>query len=273
MTDLPLPEPFGGALVDSHCHLDRFPPEERPYLVDRARRSGLAGLVTIGTSLAQAGVQESLCALSRPDIRVWCTIGTHPDHAHEEPVPEPEALAARAAREGTIGIGESGLDYFHGGPEVREAQKASFRAHIRAARLADMPVVIHTRDADTDMAALLEEETRQGGAFRFLLHCFSSGRDLAERALALGGYLSFSGIATFNRSDEVRAIAADVPDDRILVETDAPFLAPMPLRGKRNEPAFTVHTARRLAQARGMDEAAFAAMTTANFHRLFTRAA
>jgi len=273
MNDLPLPAKFGGALVDSHCHLDRFSAEEQAVLVERARSVGLSGLVTIGTSLADAHVQEGLCALDRPDMRVWCTIGTHPDHAHEEDVPDPEKLAQRASRPGTVGIGESGLDYFHGTPDVRERQQQSFRAHIRASRLADLPLVIHARDADDDVAEILEEETRAGGAFRFLLHCFSSGPMLAERALALGGYVSFSGIATFNKSEAVRAVAASVPEDRLLVETDAPFLAPAPLRGKRNEPALVVHTARLLAGVRGMDEATFAAVTTANFHRLFSRAA
>jgi len=273
MTQIPLPTPFGGPLIDTHCHLDRFSADEQPVLVERARMAGLVGLVTIGTSLADAQVQEGLCALDRPDMRVWCTIGTHPDHAHELPCPDPQALANRASRAGTVGIGESGLDYFHGTPDVRDQQKASFRAHIRAARMADLPLVIHARDADDDVAALLEEETRTGGAFRFLLHCFSSGPALAERAVALGGYVSFSGIATFNRSDAVRDVARVVPQDRLLVETDAPFLAPAPLRGKRNEPALTVHTARVIAGVRGMEEAAFAALTTANFHRLFSKAA
>jgi len=178
--------------------------------------------------------------------------------------------AQRAAK--VIGIGESGLDYFYDSAPA-DVQRDSFRAHIRAARMAKLPICIHARDADTDIAAILREERDTGGPFDFLLHCFSSGRGLAEAAIEMGGYLSFSGILTFPKSSENRDIARDVPADRLLVETDAPYLAPVPFRGKRNEPAHVVHTARVLADVRGLDPAALATLTTANFRRLFRRAA
>jgi len=192
--------------------------------------------------------------------------------AAKAPVPSPEDLVALAAHPKVIGIGESGLDYFYDSAPA-DVQRDSFRAHIRAARMAKLPICIHARDADTDIAAILREERDTGGPFDFLLHCFSSGRGLAEAAIEMGGYLSFSGILTFPKSSENRDIARDVPADRLLVETDAPYLAPVPFRGKRNEPAHVVHTARVLADVRGLDPAALATLTTANFRRLFRRAA
>ena len=187
---------------------------------------------------------------------VWCTVGVHPHQAAELPVPSPEAIATLAEPARVIGIGESGLDYFYD-KAPREIQQASFRAHIRAARLAGVPLAIHARDADDDIAAILQDERDSGGDFDFLLHCFSSGRALAEAAVAMGGYVSLSGILTFPRSTELRDIARDMPADRLLVETDAPFLAPVPYRGKRNEPAWTRHTATVLAELRGMELAAW----------------
>lgn len=225
-----------GTLIDTHCHLDRFDPAELPDLLDRARAAGLAGLVTIGTRLSEAPRQVALAGRSIPGLSIWCTIGTHPDHAEEEELPSPSDLAEQARPSCVIGIGESGLDYFHGAPEVRAAQQASFRRHIRAARLADLPLVIHARDADADMIRILEEEHAEGGAFRFLLHCFSSGAELARRALALGGAISFSGILTFPKSQALRDIAREVPSDRLLVETDAPYLAPVPHRAGATNP-------------------------------------
>lgn len=256
-------------LVDSHCHLDMFPPEERAAVVARAREAGVAAMVSISTRLGQAG---SLIEMVAGLERVWCTVGVHPHNAHEAPVPEPEALAAMTRHAKVVGIGESGLDYFYD-KAPRPVQQASFRAHIRAARLCGLPLVIHARDADDDIAAILKEEWDEGGAYPFLLHCFSSGKALAEAALALGGYVSFSGILTFPKSTALRDIARDVPAERLLVETDAPFLAPVPFRGKRNEPAFTARTAGVLAEVRGMEYGALAALTTANFHRLFSKAA
>ncbi len=260
-------------LIDSHCHLDRFDPDELPGLLDRAAAAGLAGVVTIGTRLSEAPRQVALTRHSRSGLAIWCTIGTHPDHVDEEALPSPYGLAETAEPACVIGIGESGLDYFHGAPEARAAQQASFRCHIQAARLAGIPLVIHARDADADIMRILEEEHDAGGGFDFLLHCFSSGAELAARALALGGWISFSGILTFPKSHALRDIAREVPPDRLLVETDAPYLAPVPRRGRRNEPALVIHTAAALAQLRGMPETALHELTTRNFHRLFQKAA
>ncbi len=255
-------------LIDSHCHLDYFTPAELTDVVARAHAAGVGKMVTIGTRLSRAQEQIGLAAL--PNI--WCTVGTHPHHASEEELPQEQALAELASEEWIIGIGESGLDYFYD-RSPRDIQQESFRRHIRAARLAGVPICIHTRDADDDTLAILKDEQEQGGAFAFLLHCFSSGRALAEGAIAIGGYISLSGILTFPKSVELRAIAADIPADRLLVETDSPYLAPVPFRGKRNEPAHVVHTASVLAGLRNLEPEALADLTTANFHRLFTKAA
>ena len=257
------------SLIDSHCHLDHFSDEEQPEIVARAERAGVSRMVTIGTRLHQAPVQK---AIAERFPQVWCTVGVHPHQAGEGEMPSVEAIVATADHPRVIGIGESGLDYFYD-KSPRDVQREGFRRHIRAARAAGLPLCIHARDADDDVAAILAEEHEAGGRFAFLLHCFSSGRGLAEAALALGGIISFSGILTFPRSDELRAIARDVPLDRLLVETDSPFLAPVPLRGKRCEPAYTVHTARVLAEVKGVAEAEIAAITTANFHRLYPKAA
>jgi TatD DNase family protein len=255
-------------LIDSHCHLDHFAAEELPELLRRAAAAGVGEVVTIGTRLAQS---EQIRALADATPNVWCTVGIHPHNAGEAPVPEPEEIAALCRGPKVIGIGESGLDYFYDSAP-RDAQQRSFRAHIRAARLAGLPLAIHTRDADADTARILREE-RADGPFDFLLHCFSSGRDLAETAVAMGGFVSFSGILTFPKSQEIRDIARDLPAERLLVETDAPFLAPVPRRGKRNEPSFVAHTARVLAEVRGLAPEVLAELTTTNFRRLFRRAA
>ena len=254
-------------LVDSHCHLDYFTPAELPDVLARAHAAGVGKMVTIGTRLSRAEEQLGLAAMPG----VHCTIGTHPHYAGEEELPQEQALAELASTDSVIGIGESGLDYFYD-RSPRDRQQESFRRHIRAARLVGVPICIHTRDADEDTLAILQDERDQGGAFAFLLHCFSSGRGLAEGAVALGGYISFSGILTFPKSSELRQIAADLPAERLLVETDSPYLAPVPFRGKRNEPAHVVHTARTLADVRGLESDALAALTTANFMRLFTKA-
>lgn len=260
-------------LIDSHCHLDMFEEPERSAVVARARAAGVGGMVTIGTRLAAS---EALRGIAEAH-GVWATVGVHPHHAAEYwnesgEGPSPEAIAAETAHPRVVGIGESGLDYFYD-TAPRDVQQAGFRVHIRAARMAGLPLVIHARDADADVAEILRDERDGGGDFAFLLHCFSSGRGLAEAALAMGGYVSFSGILTFPRSEELRAIARDVPDDQFLVETDSPYLAPVPLRGKRCEPAYVVHTAAKLAEVRGVSPATLAAQTTENFHRLFSRAA
>lgn len=259
-------------LTDSHCHLDHFSDEEMPEVLARTREAGVDGLVTIGTRLSRADQQKTLATLDTPELRVWCTIGTHPDHVDEEALRTGAELAAMADDARVVGIGESGLDYFHGQEDIRPCQQESFRVHIDAARRTGLPLVIHTREADDDTLAILRDETGKHGAFPFLIHCFSSGPELARGALELGGYISFSGIATFNRAQAVRDVAAFVPADRLLVETDSPYLAPVPKRGKRNEPGYVAYTARMLAELRGMEDAAFAEMTTRNFSRLFTQA-
>jgi TatD DNase family protein len=226
-------------------------------------------MVTIGVRMSQAAKVKEL-AERHPEV--WGTVGIHPHNAGEGPLPTPEEIAAEADHPRIIGIGESGLDYFYD-KAPRDAQAENFRRHIRAARIAGLPLCIHARQADDDILAILREERDAGGPFDFLLHCFSSGRALAEQAVEMGGYVSFSGILTFPKSQEFREIAADLPAERLLVETDAPYLAPVPFRGKRCEPAMVAHTARVLAEVRGMTPEALADLTTANFHRLFRKAA
>jgi TatD DNase family protein len=255
-------------LIDSHCHLDYFKDAEFPEVLARARAAGVAEMVSIGTSLEQS---RRILAMVENEPGLWCSVGIHPQHAHEEPVPEPEMLAAMTAHPKVIGLGESGLDYFYE-TAPHDVQQAGFRAHIRAARLAGVPLAIHARNADADIEKILREERDAGGPFDFLLHCFSSGRPLAEAAIAIGGYVSFSGILTFPKSTELREIARDMPSDRILVETDAPYLAPKPHRGKRNEPGWVAHTAATLAEVRGLPPEELAALTTANFRRLYPKA-
>jgi TatD DNase family protein len=256
-------------LVDSHCHLDYYTPMEFPEILSRAAAAGVSEMVTIGTTLAQS---ERLPPMTEAFANLWCTIGVHPHHAAESPVPIPETLAEMTRHPRVIGIGESGLDYFYD-KSPRAIQADSFRSHIRGARLAGVPLCIHARDADDDIALILQQERDSGGNFDFLLHCFSSTRQLAEAALEMGGYISFSGILTFPRSAELREIAKDVPLDRLLVETDAPYLAPVPFRGKRNEPAWVAHTAKVLAELRGLTPEALADLTTSNFRRLFRKTA
>jgi TatD DNase family protein len=256
-------------LIDSHCHLDYFSDDERPEVIARAKAAGVGEMVTIGVTMTQS---RHAIAMAEADPQVWCCVGVHPNHAADEgPVPAPEAIAALADHPKVIGIGESGLDYFYD-RAPKDVQEQNFRAHIRAARLTGLPLAIHARDADDDIARILSEE-RAGGEFLFLLHCFSSTRALAEAAVAMGGYISFSGILTFPKSNEIRAIAADMPLARLLVETDSPYLSPAPFRGKRNEPARTVHTAQVLAEVRGMTPAAMAELTTRNFRTLYRKAA
>ena len=256
-------------LVDSHCHLDfdMFAPE-LDAVVDRARAAGLVRMVTISTKVHQ--FKQRILPIAERYEDVFCSIGTHPHHADKELDVEAEDLIALAGHSKVVAIGEAGLDY-HYDNSPREAQAEGFRRHISAARETGLPLVIHARDADDDIAAILIEETEGKGAFPFVLHCFSAGRALAETGVALGGYVSFSGIAAFKKSEELRDIARDLPRDRILVETDAPYLAPPPHRGKRNEPAFVAHTAAAIAAHLSEGEEAFAAQTTENFYRLFSK--
>jgi TatD DNase family protein len=256
-------------IVDSHCHLDfQDFDAERADVVDRAVAAGVRRMVTICTKLRQAPQVQAIAEAHAP---VFWAAGTHPMSAADEPMATVDELIALAQHPKFVGIGESGLDY-HYTADSAEVQKQSLRIHIAAARETGLPLIIHARDADDDMARILTEEYR-AGAYACVMHCFSSSEALAKAALDLDFYLSMSGIAAFPKSHELRAIFADAPLDRILVETDSPYLAPPPYRGKRNEPAFTVHTARVGAETFGLPEAEFAAATTANFDRLFTRAA
>ncbi|WP_336762435.1 TatD family hydrolase [Asaia sp. VD9] len=257
-------------LIDTHCHLDRL--DDVPAALALAKEHGLSGMVTIGTRLSRAQTQIDLTRHDTPALRVWCAIGTHPDHVDEEEPPELATLVRLAEPEGVIGIGESGLDYLHGGVPVRAAQAASFRVHIAAARETGLPLVIHAREADDDVAAILRDEHAKG-AFPFLLHCFASGMDLARVAIDLGGYVSFSGLLTFPKCETIREVARAMPAERLLVETDSPFLAPVPKRGKPNTPGYVAYTAARLAQERELTPEALAELTTRNFHALFRRAA
>ncbi|WP_421925271.1 TatD family hydrolase [Neoaquamicrobium sediminum] len=254
-------------LVDSHCHLD-FPDfaEERDAIVSRALETGIGRMVTISTRVKKF---PQVLAIAEAYEQVYCSVGTHPHNAAEERDVTADELVRLAQHPKVVAIGEAGLDYFYD-KAPRDAQAKGFRTHIAAARTTGLPLVIHARDADADVAAILEDEMGKG-AFPFVLHCFSSGRGLAEAGVALGGYVSFSGILTFKRSDELREIAAHVPRDRLLVETDAPYLAPQPFRGKRNEPAYVKETAAVLAKAIGVAENEIAEITTDNFFRLFSK--
>jgi TatD DNase family protein len=254
-------------LIDSHCHLD-FPDfaEEIEAVVERARAAGVERLVTISTRVAQGA---KLVALAECFDDVYFTIGTHPHQAVEESETDTAAIRAFAAHRKCVGIGEAGLDY-HYDYAPRDIAAKVFRAQIGLARALDLPLVIHARDADADIAAILKEEMGQG-AFRAVLHCFTSSAELARTGLQLGLYVSFSGVLTFKNSQSLRDIARDVPMDRLLVETDAPFLAPVPHRGRRNEPSYVVETARVLAQIKGVDDATLASTTRANTLRLFSK--
>jgi len=254
-------------LIDSHCHLD-FPElrAELDAVLARAREAGVGLMVTISTRVEHF---KDLKEIVEAHDNVYCSIGTHPHNAAEEPDITVEELVDISRHPKVVAIGEAGLDY-HYDHSPREVQKKSFRTHIAAARKTGLPLVIHAREADADVARMLEEETAEG-AFPFVLHCFTSGPDLAHRGLALGGYISFSGVLTFKKSDALRDIAMAVPYDRILVETDAPYLAPEPSRGKTNEPSFVVKTAARLAALRGVSEAEMARTTTDNFFHLFKK--
>ncbi len=257
------------ALVDSHCHLD-FPDFNGKVddVVARAVAAGVTRMVTICTRLA---TEPAVRAIAQAHAPVFYAAGTHPMHVSENPVVTVEDLTALTKYPKFVGIGETGLDY-HYTSETKAVQKQSLAIHIEAARQTSLPLIIHARAADDDMADILMAEHR-AGAFKCVMHCFSSGADLAKTALDLGFYLSMSGIATFKKSTELREIFAAAPLDRILVETDSPYLAPMPHRGKRNEPAYTAHTAAVGAQIFDLPMADFAAATTANFDRLFPRAA
>jgi len=254
-------------LVDHHCHLD-FPQlaEDLTGVLARAREAGVGVIVTISTRIRRF---PEILAIAEKHANVYCSVGTHPHNAHEEldiPVDEIVRLSSHPK---VVAIGEAGLDYYykHSTPE---AQAEGFRRHIAAARQTGLPLEIHTRDADEDTARILEDEHAKG-AFPAILHCYTGGPDLAARALKLGLYVSFSGVVSFKNADALRDIAKSVPLERLLVETDAPFLAPVPYRGKTNEPAYVVHTAAAVAKARGLSPEEVATATTNNFFRLFKK--
>jgi len=252
-------------LVDSHCHLD-FPDfaPERDAVIARARAAGVDTIVTICTRLDQF---DGVRAIAEGDDRIWCSVGAHPHEAADHAALTTERLIELSAHDRVVGIGETGLD-FHYDLSPRDVQKQVFRAHIAASKATGLPLIIHAREADNEIARILAEEAPPPG----VLHCFSSGRGLAEFALDLGFYISISGIVTFKNAEELRGIVRDIPADRLLVETDAPYLAPVPYRGKRNEPAFVATTAAAIAALRGVEPETLAAETTANFFRLFTKA-
>jgi TatD DNase family protein len=254
-------------IVDSHCHLD-FPDfsTELDAVVARARAAGIGRIVTISTRVKR---HAQVLAIAERFPDVFCSVGTHPHYADEELDIDAKALVALAQHPKIVAIGEAGLDYFRNN-SPRDAQAAGFRQHIAAARETGLPLVIHSRDCDADMAQILREESGKG-AFPAVLHCFTGGRELAFSAIELGHYVSFTGILTFKNSDALRAIAAALPADRILVETDAPYLAPLPYRGKRNEPAYVAETSKVLAEVRGVPVNEIAQQTTENFFRLFNK--
>ena len=254
-------------LIDSHCHLD-FPElaANRAGVLARARANGVDRMVTISTRVERF---DEVRAIAEENAEVWCSVGTHPHHAHEELHIQTDDLVRLSQHPRCVAIGEVGLDYHYEGDP--RAQATGFRRHIAASRQTGLPLIIHARDADEDVAAILEDEARQG-TFPFVLHCFSSGIDLARRGLALGGYISFSGILTFKNAPVIQEVASFAPADRILVETDAPYLAPVPHRGKSNEPSFVRHTAEKLAELRGVSLEEIGRLTTENFYRLFAKA-
>jgi TatD DNase family protein len=256
-------------LIDSHCHLD-FPDfaDDLDGVVGRARAAGVGLMLSICTHLTRA---QQVIAIAERFDDVYCTVGIHPHEAGSEPPATVEGLLELARHPKVVAFGETGLDYFYD-RSPRDRQQDSFRVHIEAARAAGLPVIIHTRDADADTQAILAEEMGKG-AFTGVVHCFSGGPDFARQMLDLGLYLSASGIVTFKAAGELLATLAAAPLDRLLVETDAPFLAPVPMRGKRNEPAFVARTAVRLAEARGIAPEVLAEATTGAFRRLFPKAA
>ena len=254
-------------LIDSHCHLDfEALANDIDGVLARAAAAGVTGMVTISTYVEKF---STYAGLAERYPNVWCSVGTHPHHADEELHIAVDDLVRLSAHPRCVAIGEAGLDYFYDNAP-REAQATGLRRHIAAARITGLPLVIHSRRADDDMADILEEESGQG-AFPFVLHCFTAGPDLARRALALGGYVSFSGIITFRNAEEIREVAKFVPADRYLIETDAPYLAPIPHRGQSNEPSFVRHTAEKLAEVRGISLEQLGRETTANFARLFSK--
>lgn len=258
-------------LIDSHCHLDYLERDGRDLgeVVAAAGRAGVGSMVTICTKITEF---ERVRAIAERFDNVACTVGIHPHEAGSEPETSTETLVELAAHPKVVGIGETGLDYFYE-HSPRAAQQKSFRAHIRAARATGLPLIVHTRDADEDTVAILREEHETGGPFPGVIHCFSTSRWLGEEAVKLGLYISISGILTFKKAADLRDAVRALPLERLLVETDSPYLAPVPKRGKPNEPAYVVHTAEALADLMGIAPDALADVTTRNFRTLFAKAA
>jgi TatD DNase family protein len=254
-----------GTLVDSHCHLDYAPPEARADIIARARTAGVGTMLTIGTKLAEF---DNVRAIAASDPDIWCSVGVHPHEAAAEADVDAARIVACTSDPKVVGIGETGLD-FHYDHSPRPQQALSFRAHAAAARETGLPLIVHSRAADHETIQILREERPLSG----VIHCFSTGRELAEAALEIGFYISISGIVTFKSAEDLRRVVRDLPLDRLLIETDAPYLAPMPLRGKTNEPAFIVHTASAVAALKNVPVEELARETSANFFRLFAKAA
>jgi len=255
--------------IDSHCHLNyKGLVEDQPGVLARARAAGVSQMLNIST---RASEWDAVIATATRESDVMASVGIHPHEADVHPDVETETLVARAAHPKVIGIGESGLDYYYDRSD-RERQRQSFRAHAAAARETQLPLIVHTRDAEEDTYSILAEEMGKG-AYPALIHCFTASQDFADKVLALGLYVSISGIVTFKNARELQAVAKSIPADRLLIETDSPFLAPVPHRGKPCEPAFVADTARFLADLRGEPLETLAATTSANFYALFAKAA
>jgi TatD DNase family protein len=251
-------------LVDSHCHLDYAAPEARPEIIERARRAGVRTMLTICTRLAEF---ETVRGIAAADPDIWCSVGVHPHEAAAEADADCAALVARAGHPKVVGIGETGLDFYYDhSPRPRQAEL--FRAHAAAARETGLPLIVHTRDADPETIRILREEQPPSA----VIHCFSTGQELADAAIELGFYISLSGIVTFKSAESLRAIVRRLPLERLLIETDAPYLAPVPMRGKTNEPAFIAHTAAAVAALKEVPVEALARQTGENFFRLFRKA-
>jgi TatD DNase family protein len=256
-------------LVDSHCHLNyKGLVEEQQTVLERARGAGVTGMLNIST---RASEWDEVVGLAEREPDVWASIGIHPHEADIHPDVQTATLVERAAHERVIGIGESGLDFYYDHSD-RDRQRDSFRSHVAAARETGLPIIVHTRDAEADTAAILADEMEKG-RFTGVIHCFTASADFARKALDLGLYISISGIVTFRNARDLQATAREIPEDRLLIETDAPFLAPVPHRGRPCEPAFVADTARFLAALREQEYDALAASTARNFRQLFTKAA